>query len=215
MSVSTALQLEIYNDALTEHLGERQLANLTENVEARRVLDQFWRGGRFIDECLEEGSWTFATRTQQIYYDPSIEPDYGFPYAYPKPDDFKRLVAISNDGNFYTRLDEAGYADENGYWFTWGQEIYVKFVSNDESYGLDTSKWPESFLDFVKVRLANKACARITQSESKKEMLDKKERKLMLNARGKDGMNKPSVQMGRGNWNNARNISRGSRSGNY
>lgn len=213
MPVEAALQKEIYNVALTEHLGERPLATLTENVEARHTLDLFWKGGRFIDECLEEGSWTWATRTLEITYDPSLTPDFGFPFVFKKPEDCKRLVAISSDPNFYTRMDESGYVDENGYWYTWCQTIYVKIVSNDDEYGLDTSKWPEYFLDYVTVRLANKACLRITSSDAKKGELDRRERRALLNTRGKDGMNKPAVQMGRGGWNNARNISRMNRSG--
>lgn len=207
MAVSDTLKLDLYNGALVEHLGERLLSSLTENSEPRRLLDWAWASGTFVNECLELGDWTFGTRTIELTYDPSIEPDFGFPRAFEKPSDWVRTVGLSSDPNFNQRLDESGYADENGYWFTYGDTIYVKYVSNDNAYGLDTSKWPEYFTDWMKSRLAKKVCRRITQSESKKDTIDKDERKALLEARGKNGMNKPWVKNPRGAWNNARNTS--------
>lgn len=214
MPIDAALKLEIFNDTLVEHLGERAVT-ANENRESRLVLEQFWKDGRFIDECLEEGDWSFAIRTLEIQYDPALEPDYGFSRVFPKPDDCKRLVALSPDPDFNVRLDETGYRDENGYWFTYNDVIYASFISNLEEYGRDPSKWPEYFLDYMKARLARKACKRITQSDSRLEELMKTERRLLMNARGKDGMNKPSVKMNRGSWNKARNTSRLSRYGNW
>lgn len=208
MAVSTDLQLEIYNGALERHLGERPLANLTVPGDPRKMLDRAWKSGRFINACLEESNWTFATRTIELAYDPSIEPDFGFPHVFVKPDDWVRTVAISSDPNFINRLDEAGFADENGYWFTYPQTIYVQYISNDDEYGLDTSKWPEYFIDWLEVRLALKACKRDTQSTSLYEALQKDEQRALLNARGKNGMNKPAAKMDRGSWNKARNTSR-------
>jgi hypothetical protein len=40
-SSGSVSQLFIYNEALG-HLGERRLANLSENREPRRVLDSYW-----------------------------------------------------------------------------------------------------------------------------------------------------------------------------
>lgn len=208
MAVSTALQLELYNGALEKHLGERPIASLASTMEARHTLDRVWKSGRFINGCLEEGPWSFATRTQEMAYDPSIEPDFGFPYVFKLPDDFVRIAMISSDPDFVQRLDESGYAIENGYISTYCQIIYLSFVSNDDSYGLDTSKWPEYFVDWLEVRLALRACKRDTQSTTLYDSLTKDEKRFLLNARGKDGMNKSSTKMSKGSWNKARNTSR-------
>ena len=208
MAISTVLQLELYNSALERHLGERPLASLASTSESRYMLDRAWKSGRFINGCLEEGPWSFATRTREIFYEPSIEPDFGFPYAFEKPDDWLRTVAISADPDFVNRLDEAGYTDENGYWFTYPQQIYVQYVSNDNAYGLDTSKWPEYFSDWVELRLALNICKRDTQNGNLFDALTKDEKRALLNARGKDGMNKSAAKMSRGSWNKARNTSR-------
>lgn len=210
MAVSTALQLELYNGALEKHLGERPLKELkTSGVQdPQAMLDRVWKSGRFVNACLEEGPWSFALRTQQIEYDPSIEPDFGFPWVFKKPDDWVRTSMLSPDQDFVKRLDETGYTDENGYWFTYVQQLYVQFVSNDDAYGLDTSKWPEYWIDWIEVRLALKACKRDTQSTTLYDALVKDEKKFLLNARGKDGMNKPTAKMDKGAWNKARTTSR-------
>lgn len=208
MPVSTTLQLELYNGSLERHLGERPIKDLNSTMESRYLLDRVWKSGRFVNACLEESDWTWAVRTIELQYDPSIEPDFGFPYVFEKPDDWVRTCAISSDPNFLSRLDEGGFADENGYWFAYPQTIYVQYISNDDAYGLDTSKWPEYFVDWMEVRLALKACKRDTQSSSLYDQLEKAEKRALLNARGKNGMNKPSVKMSKGNWNKARTTSR-------
>lgn len=209
MAVSTDLQLELYNGALERHLGERPIKDLNSTMEVRHTLDRIWKSGRFILACLEESNWTFAVRTIELTYDPGIEPDFGYPYVFKKPDDWVRTVAISGDPNFNETLDEfVGFADENGYWFTYPQTIYVQYISNDDAYGLDTSKWPEYFIDWLEIRLALKACKRDTQSNSLFQQLEEADKRALLNARGKNGMNKPAANMSKGSWNRARNTSR-------
>lgn len=208
MAVSAALQLELYNGALEKHLGERPIASLASTMEARYLLDRAWKSGRFINACLEEAPWSFALRTIELAYDPSIEPDFGFPFAFKKEPDWVKTAAISPDPNFVNRLDESGYTDENGYWFTYPQLIYVQYVSNDNAYGLDTSKWPEYFIDWLEVRLALKACKRDTQSSTLYADITKDEKRFLLNARGKDGMNKAATKTDKGSWNKARTTSR-------
>jgi len=129
-------------------------------------------------------------------------------YAFEKPLDWVRTTAISADPNFLNRLDEAGFTDENGYWFTYPQKIYVQYVSNDDAYGLDTSKWPEYFIDWLELRLAKKVCKRDTQSTTLYDAISADEKRALLNARGKNGMNKATARMDRGRWNKARNTSR-------
>lgn len=207
LEIDPAIQLDIYNGALSEHIGER-MVTATSTGEPKTILDAAWGSGSFILECLEEGDWTFGTRTIELTYDPSIQPDFGFPYAFEKPEDWVRTCAISADPDFMNRLDETGFADENGYWFTYPQTIYVRYVSSLETYGLDASKWPEYFKDWMKTRLAKKVCKRISQADGLFDQLAKDEKRALLNARGKNGMNKPAVKMGKGSWNKARTTSR-------
>src|SRR5258708_823139 len=119
-------KLSLYNGALTEFLGERKLANLTENREPRRVLDEIWDGGA-LRYCLEQGLWNFAMRTIQLTYSPSVEPDFGFRYAFDKPTDWVRTAALCVDEFFRCPLLQ--YNDEAGFWFADIDTIYVRYIS--------------------------------------------------------------------------------------
>ena len=73
-------QLFIYNEALG-HLGERQLASLSEPREPRRVLDSYWSD--VVGYCLSQGLWKFARRTIQVDNSSSLTPQFGFNYFFP------------------------------------------------------------------------------------------------------------------------------------
>lgn len=140
-----ATQLSIYNGAL-RILGERKLASLSENREPRRLLDAAWGAGASegqIRLCLEMGQWTFATRTVMIDYSPSVDPPFGYRYAFDHPDDLIRTVGVFCDE--YCTQPLLQYATERGYWYASQQSIYVQYVSSHASYGGDTSQWTEIF----------------------------------------------------------------------
>src|ERR1700724_1414124 len=71
-------QLFIYNEALG-HLGERQLASLSEPREPRRVLDSYWSD--VVGFCLSQGLWKFAKRTILIDNSSSLTPQFGYNYC--------------------------------------------------------------------------------------------------------------------------------------
>lgn len=193
-------RLQIYNNSLLV-LGERKLASLTENRENRRILDQIWDDG-FVDNVLEEGQWNFAMRTIQLDYTPSVEPDFGFSRAFEKPSDFVRISAICSDEFFNDPL--IAFSDEMGYWFADIDTIYVKYISNDASYGGDLSQWPETFSQYAQGYMASLINMRITQSESKQEKLDKDLKKLLINARSKDALKEGPSFMPAGTWSRSR-----------
>src|SRR3989304_2928798 len=100
-----ASRLSLYNQALTEHLEERRLVSLTENREARRVMDDVWDGPT-IKGCLSAGLWNFAIRSAMYAASPSIEPDFGYRYAFDKPTDWVRTAAVASDEYFKEPLTE-------------------------------------------------------------------------------------------------------------
>jgi hypothetical protein len=192
MAISSANKLSIYNGALT-FIGERQLnstTGLTENIESRYLLDGVWdRGG--IDKCLEQGMWKFATRVSQLTYEAGITPAFGYNRAFEKPSDYIRLYALCSDEYFNAPLLD--YTEESGYWFTSLDEIYVKYVSNDGSYGTDYSLWPPSFKKFVESWFGCEIIFKLTQNDSKEEMKKKELGKILLEAKSNDAMNGPTV----------------------
>ncbi len=196
----TATRLKLYNGAL-RILGAREIASLSESRESRRVLDGIWNDG-LLDYCLEQGFWKWAIRTQEIAYDPDIDPDFGFSYAFGKPTDYVRTYALCSDENFNSPITR--YDDETTYIYTDIDTIYLKFVSDDEDYGLNYAAWPETFVSYVESEFASRACLRLTQSQSKKDQIVKDTKKLLVDARSKDAMGLGVKYLHRGTWSSAR-----------
>lgn len=196
-----ATKLATYNMALG-HLGERKLGSLTENREPRRVLDDYWDAT--VAYCLERGFWKFAKRNMQIDSSDSITPAFGYQFAFEKPADWVRTYLVSNN----ERMDPPllAYKDENGLWYADSDPLYVEFISNDTSFGLDLSLWPETYTDYVSLRLAARACPRITNSSTRLEELAKQERRAKEDALSKDAMDGAPGQPPVGSWVRSRSF---------
>lgn len=208
-------QLSIYNAAL-RHIGERELASLTENREPRRVLDGVWDDD-FVETCLEQGYWNFATRAIKITYSPSVEPPFGYRYAFDIPNDHVRTVAVCSDEYFNSPI--TAYTTEGEYWFCDLQELYIKYVSLDNAFGMDYSLWPKTFTRWAELHLASLICERLTQNASKQEQLMKRAKRALTDARSKDALEEATQFMPPGSWSRSRSSrvgrDRGSRSSLY
>jgi hypothetical protein len=193
-------RLKIYKAALTI-CGERTIADLTEDREPRRLLDEVW-DNQGVDACLEMAQWKFAMRSVRIDYDADVTPDYGFQRAFTKPDDWVVTSALCSDEYFRTPLTR--YVDETGYWYSDIDEIYVRYVSNDASYGSDLSLWPATFADFVAANFATKIIMKLTTDEKKRESVIKWESKQLKTAKNKDAMAGPQQFPAPGNFVSSR-----------
>lgn len=189
-------------------IGDRELAALTDSVESRRALDQVWDSGELIDYLLHQGHWNFASRTSKLSYTPSVEPSFGYRRAYTRPDDWIKTSMLSADEYFSIPLTR--YEDENNYWFCDEDELFIKYVSNDASYGDDLSLWPPSFSRWASVYLASRVCERLTQNATKAKLLkdasdpESKRPTLLIAARSADAMDEPSRQVAMGQWSRSR-----------
>lgn len=195
----TVSRLSLYNGALLD-VGERRLSALTEDRKPRWDLDFLWDNGA-VNFCLEQGSWAFATRTIQLTYSPSIEPDFGFLRAFDKPDDFVRLIAISANEYFDPPLNR--YRPEVNYWFCDEETVYVRYCSNDAAYGMDFSLWPQTFVEFVQSYLAFKLAPSI-KNFSDYERVEKNFTTHLLDAQSKDAIQEPTSFPPMGSWAGAR-----------
>lgn len=198
-------RLNLYNEALTTFLGERSLATLAENRGPRRQLDGIW-DRNFIDSLLEEGQWNFASRTLKLGASTSIEPDFGYQYAYEKPLDLVRVTYISRDE--FNKFPLLSYQDEAAFWFSDYDEIYVRYVSNDNAYGNDLENWPQNFTRWAAGVLAERSTQLITQNKINSEKLEIKVAKLLLKAKNVDAMKDPTRTLPAGRWTTSRSGSR-------
>jgi hypothetical protein len=197
-------KLLIYNNALVK-IGERALSALTEERAPRRHLDTIWDNGA-VDFCLEQAQWYFAMRAVLADYDPSIEPAFGYRRAFQKPSDWIVTSALCSDEYFTTPITQ--YLDEAGYWYCDYDIIYVKYVSNDSSYGGDMGKWPATFAEYVSTYLAGEILLSMTQDFNKYAEYQKGAvKEALLTAKNKAAMAEPTMFPAQGNWSKSRGAS--------
>lgn len=190
-------QLALYNGALLE-LGERRLSALTEETESRRALDDAWENGSIKDYLLSQGLWNWAMRTVELTYDPSVTPSFGYQYGFEKPTDWIRTAGVSVDEAFAAPLND--YVDEQGYWFCDHDTLYVRYVSNDASYGYDMSQWSPNFIRWVHAYLAYRVALRVTGSREIRNEMFKMQDRLLVEARSRDAMNEAAGRIPAGSW---------------
>ena len=205
MATDTGLRLDLYNNALLE-IGDRRLTNVTEGVEARHVIDQVY--SKVIKECLEAGSWNFATETIKATADTGVTPGFGYSEVFAKPTDWVATTAVSEDENFSTPL--LNYFDDVNYWSADSSPIYVRYVSSDTGMGLELTRWPQRFTRYVELELASRIVKRLGGSGDDKEVIDKARDKAKKAALSQDSMNEAQPKfLPPGSWT----LSRGGRSG--
>ena len=192
-------RLAIYNRAL-RFAGERK-TTLTEEWEPRRLLDDAWDSGT-VKYCLEQGLWNFALRTKQLTFAPSIAPEFGHDRAFEKPIDFVRTAGIWEDEFLRTPLVD--YEEEGNFWFTSTETIYVKYVSDDDVYGLDFSKWPQTFFKYTAAEFALEILPKLKGVSVKADDLKETVKELKIDARSKDAMEEPARFAPTGSWGLAR-----------
>lgn len=208
-------KLSLYNGAI-RLLGEGRLSSLSESRESRRLLDDIWADG-VIDSCLEDASWGFATRTVSLDRSDSVEPEFGFTYAFEKPTDWKRTVKLCSDEYLRYALQPGGYNDHDGYWYADVDPIYVQYVSNDTDWGLDYARWTEKFKDYVHASMALLIAPNLTGGDEQKiKRIEKVKKDCLTAAAGLDAMQKPAQEIQHGQFVRARSgggsWTRGSRS---
>lgn len=190
---ATTTQLTLYNKAL-RHLGERKLATVGEDREARRYLDDEWTDTLLL--CLRAGLWNFATRAIQIDNTGAVTPTFGFESAFEKPCDWIRTSVISTSETFDPPLRQ--YQDQEGYWLANATTLYVRYVSKD--IGLTLAKWPADYAEYVGIALASKIAYRITQNMELLQSIEAKETKFWKRAAANDAMDQPSPVWPLGTW---------------
>lgn len=192
-------QQKLYTAALTE-LGERKYLT-TERANAVRVLDEVYDD--VLEECLSEASWNFAMETIKLEADTGIEPNFGYKEVFAKPSDWLKTIGVSGDE--YLSQPLLHYYDDSNYWSADYTPIYVRYVSNDTSLGMDLTRWPIKFTRYVALSLAARACYRLTQDKSLKEQLEKERHKAEIKAKSQDAMDEAQPKFAPpGSWTRSR-----------
>lgn len=193
-----ATKAGLFNAALTE-LGHNTLSDTGEAVEAGRLLVAAY--DRVVAECLDAGSWNFATESIKAVADTGVTPNFGYTEVFAKPTDWVRTIAVSEDEDFSLPLIH--YYDDVNYWSANSSPIYVRYVSNDTGMGLELTRWTPAFTRFVELELAVRVAPRIASGEvARVTFLRDKARRAALN---RDAMNEPNPKFPPpGNWTRSR-----------
>jgi hypothetical protein len=193
-------KLILFNAAL-RHCEVRKLASLTENVKAQYTLNDIWDNG-FVDRILKGGQWNFAQRTVKLTPSPDIEAEFGYQNAFIKPEDYIRKLGLATDEFMSNNLNN--YEDEAGVFYSDDSVLYIKYVSNDLSYGNNTGLWPEWFTEWVELRLAKDAAPMLTHSDRVIARIEEQEESARKGAKNLDAMEGPSKMAPKGSWVHAR-----------
>lgn len=188
--------LKIYNDAL-QLLGQPRLVSISEDSLRKSQLD-IARESELVEACLEDTAWGFGGESAKVFYDPSINPDFGPRYAFDKPTDLHRLDGIWADEYHNHPIRE--YSDEGGRWFTDHQIIYVKYISKD--YLTTPNNWPSYFKRFVAAQLAIDAGPSIPNSDVKNAQ--EKYTMRRNEAMSTDAIQTPPRRFTEGSWASSR-----------
>lgn len=196
-------KLAVYRNALL-FIDERKIASLSEAREPRRALDDAW--DNTVDYCLQQGFWNFAMRTVQMDSSTSVNPTFGFSYAFTKPSDIVQLYQMGSEDTFAVPFND--FRDEAGYWYSNIDPMFARYVSNDTAYGLDLSLWTPMFAEYVACRLAYRTNGRITGDKEKTAELKKEQKRLKEGAASKDAMSEGPISPPHGTWVRSRSSGR-------
>lgn len=194
--MSTPTKLQLYNQAL-RLIGEGSLTTVTDSRPERYALDKIWDEDP-IKQMLEETYWAFATRTLEWNYNSAVEPAFGYRYAFDRPANYVRSVAICQDEFFTAPLTD--YNIEAGYLYCELQTIYWRYVSDADDYGRDMSLWTELFRNCVAAKMAKELAIGLSKSDAVKEGADRELQRYLKDAKSMNAQEKPTQYLRPGSW---------------
>ncbi|TFH42329.1 MAG: hypothetical protein E4H01_13650 [Lysobacterales bacterium] len=190
----------IYNDALQILELDPIVSNTDDSVAKNRISLALQNG--LVESVLEDTSWTFGKQSDQLFYNPSINPAWGYQYVYDAPADLHRMNGIWGDE--YMRLPIRDYVDQidpgtgNRQFYCSYQIIYIEYIS--KTFLTEYTLWPAYFKRLIAARMAvdanipggNKQAAVQQYVTRRKEALST------------DAINGPPKRIGIGSWSRSR-----------
>lgn len=190
-----ATKLKQYNGAIFL-LGGQKLASLSEETKERRALDEVY--DESVAYMLSKGLWNFAIRTSEISPDTDTDPLFGYDNTFNQPSDLVRIVNISDTG--YFDFSFQNYAVEGSNWFSDADYIYLRYISDDSSYGGDLSLWTEAFAIAHQAYLAFKSGLPITGDKGTRADMWNYHKRLLAEAKTLDAVEQKISFKPEGNW---------------
>jgi hypothetical protein len=149
-------KLGIYNDAL-QLIGERSLANITEDREPRHKLDASWDLGA-VDICLELVKPVSQSLTA-LLNTPSTSSVHDLDSVHTLPSDYVDIVGVYLDSKLDNPVDR--YLIEGATLVCEFDTVYLRYISNN--YAVST--WNPSFARVVSAYLARDIANKLAPDE--------------------------------------------------
>lgn len=176
---------QIGNRALAK-VGERRVSNFeTDNSERALIINGMYESVR--DALLRNYPWNFAIKRVSLAAD-GTAPEWGFNKRYKLPSDYLALLGIEN---------EPRYQVEGGYILTdEGAPLKIKYTRRVTSEGNFDPMFSEAFA----AELAVEASERLTQSNSKKQILRDQRDIIIKDAFAADSIANPPQAIQEDEW---------------
>lgn len=172
-----ASTVEICNRAL-QKLGAERITSITEDSVNARACNNAYEAVKVAE--LEDHYWVFSIKRAQLAADVAA-PAFGRGYSYTLPADYLKLAPLDPE-----------WVDPDSDWQVEGK----KLLTNDAAplniryvYDVtDPNEMTPLFRESFATRLALELCEEITQSNSKKEALDRDYEKIVRRAKKSNGI---------------------------
>jgi hypothetical protein len=195
-------RLSVINLALLE-LGQTELPALggLDPHEREIVMTAQWDS--VVRIVAESGLWNVAQMTESLTAIVGATPAPGFEYVIAKPPGWYRTVWIK--ASILDR-SEIIYLDEGAVWFTNYQTVLARWIDQTALADVYIPAWPESFVEAVAFKLAERCAKRLTGSDDARDKAEARYKRALSRAQAIDAMNQPHEDTGRstGSWNAAR-----------
>lgn len=118
-------------------------------------------------------------------------------YAFQKPNGWARTIQISTSSLFSNQVN---YRDEGGLIHTNVTPVYMRYISDILSDDAYVTTWPEIFARVSAVNLAIEVCERLSQSQSKRDELEKIASVTIGTAKTIDAMDQGPIRLKNSKW---------------
>lgn len=189
----TPAWMNVYNDAL-QIMGKTTRITTTKDTSEERDAFETALNAGLILASIESYEWTWATHSQKLYVNPSLEPDWGYKDVYDLPSDFVRFDGIYSDEDM--RCEIIDFKKEDGNLFVSGySELYIQYVSDNEINNPDY--WPPTVKRFIAAKLAEETVFTLKGNvDNALRVYDERKRE----AENTDALQSPPVLIQPGSW---------------
>lgn len=188
--------LQIYNEALFM-CGHTPITSTSEDSRTRGLLDRALDTG-VVNNALEDKDWYFAKVSDKVFYDPSLNPDWGYEYVFQKPDTMYRITGVFQDE--YLQVPLKNYADEGSNIYCNLQEIYLEYIPN--TYVSSPTQWPVYFRKLVAADLAVLVAPQLEGADV--GFVVQRHQEIRSQALSNDASQNPPRRLATGSWVTAR-----------